>query len=177
MDRMGLKTGIKNFVKYKNFKAIMRNLSEHKTFKGKIPKNYTETVLKVRDLFLHQTIYDPIKYKCRPLNDIPEGTVIDQAFLGKYIDEDKLPKYVRGWLDKYTLEPREVFDPDVKRIKDGMRDNDITMSTFYYLKNKYDFTKKQTNDDNEEEKFDSNKQGKLNSDELLFFLFKLKISN
>ena len=132
IERMGLKTSIKNFVKYKNFKSIMSNLSSHHTFKGKIPKNYVETVLKVRDLFLYQTVYDPITYKCRPLNDIPEGTVVDQNFLGKYIDEDKLPKYVRGWLDKYTFEPREVLDPDVQRIKNAMRDNDITTGTFYY---------------------------------------------
>lgn len=161
MDRMGLKTGIKNFVKFKTFKGIMNHLMTHKTFKDKIPKNYVESVLKVRNLFLYQTVYDPFTRKCKPLNDLPSDFEVDQTFLGNFIPEDKIELYVKGLLNKYTMEPREIYDPDVKRIQDDMRNNDINQNTFYYLNKKFDFTKKQVEGkDDEEDKQEANRQGK-----------------
>lgn len=59
MERMGLKTGIKNFYKYKDLKGLMTFLKSHKKFKDRIPKHYFESVMKVHDLFLYQTVYCP----------------------------------------------------------------------------------------------------------------------
>ena len=163
MERMGLKTAIKNFAKYKNFDGMIRFLRSHKTFKERIPKNYFEAVRKVHDLFLYQTVYCPYTLKCRPLNDIPEGKEIDQAFLGPLIEPEYLQKYVKGHLNKYTMEDREIYDPDIKMIQSDMKGNSITMQTFYYLKEKYDFSNKdKQEDDSDEENNENNGQkGKL----------------
>lgn len=60
---------------------------------------------------------------------------------------------MKGHLDKYTLEDREIYDPDVSRIIKDMKDNSITMHTFYYLSKNYDFTKKdEIKEEQEEEK-------------------------
>lgn len=160
MERMGLKTGIKHFTKHKTFKGIMNHLKSHKKFKDRIPPNYEDAVEKVHDLFLYQTIYDPIANTCKPLNPLPPNYEPDQVFLGEYIESDKLDKYVKGHLNKYTLEDREMFDPDIKRIKMDMEGNDINLQTFYYLHQKYDFSKKKENpEDDEDKKIDDGHKG------------------
>lgn len=66
-------------------------------------------------------------------------------------------------MNKYTMEEREIYNPDVKRIQDDMKGNDITLNTFYYLNKDFDFTKKFTNteeDDKEEEKLEGGHKGK-----------------
>jgi hypothetical protein len=83
--------------------------------------------------------------------------------LGNFVDEEALPKYIKGLMNKYTMEEREIYNPDVKRIQDDMKGNDITLNTFYYLNKDFDFTKKFTNteeDDKEEEKLESGHKGK-----------------
>ena len=162
MERMGLKTGIKHFVKYKTFSNLLQFLRNHKKFKDRIPKNYSDAVNKVHNLFLYQTVYDPYTCKCRPLNNLSPKTKIHQSFLGNYIDEEVLPKYIKGLMNKYTMEEREIYNPDIKRIQADMKGNDITLNTFYYLNKDFDFTKKFANteeDDKEEDKLESAHKG------------------
>ncbi|CAI2364037.1 unnamed protein product [Moneuplotes crassus] len=151
MERMGLKTGIKNFAKHKNIESFFMFLRSHKKFKERIPKNYYECVKKVHDLFLYQTVYCPYTMKCKPLNPLPEGKEIDQNFCGEPIEEELIDKYVKGLLNKYTLEDREIYEPNVSRILKDMKDNTITTNTFYYLSKDFDFTKKETKVEDEEE--------------------------
>jgi exonuclease 1 len=158
MERMGLKTGIKNFAKHRTLNNLKGFLQSHKKFKERIPKNYFESVNKVHDLFMYQTVYDPITFKCKHLNDLPPNVEVDQEFLGAIIDEENLPKYVKGLLNKYTMEKREIYNPDVKRIQSDMKSNDITLNTFYYLNKDFDFTKKDS-ETPEEEKQDNSAQG------------------
>ena len=138
IDRMGLKTGIKQYTKFKSLHSIL----EVPKIKEKLPKFYEQTVEKVRDLFLYQTVYDPKEKIMKPLNPVPEDREIDQEFLGKYIDESILELYSQGLINKKTLEPRKPYEPDIKQIKMDMDGNDISVGTFYYLHSKYDFTKK-----------------------------------
>ena len=135
---MGLKTGIKQYTKFKSLHSIL----EVPKIKEKLPKFYEQTVEKVRDLFLYQTVYDPMEKIMKPLNPVPEDREIDQEFLGKYIDESILELYSQGLINKKTLEPRKPYEPDIKQIKMDMDGNDISVGTFYYLHSKYDFTKK-----------------------------------
>jgi 5'-3' exonuclease len=160
MERMGLKTGIKNFNKHKNLKGLISFLRNHKKFKDRIPKQYFESVMKVHDLFMYQTVYCPTTMTCRPLNTLDEGKEIDQNFCGKYVPEEHLPKYVKGGMNKYTMEEREIYDVDVKRIETDMKGNDVTHGTFYYLNEKYDLTNKRTEDSDEEDKLDHSTKGK-----------------
>jgi len=163
MERMGLKTGIKNFSKHKTLINLKQFLQKHKKFKDRIPKNYFESVDKVRDLFLYQTVYDPYTYKCRPLNDIPPNVKVDQSFMGEFVEAEHTAMYVKGHLNKYTMEEREIYNPDITRIEQDLRNNDITLHTFYYLNKDYDFTKKfdTSNEEDEEEKMESKNQGNL----------------
>ena len=162
IERMGLKTGIKNFGKHKNIEKLMKFLGTHKKFKERIPKHYYESVKKVHDLFLFQTVYCPYTLKCRPLNDLPEGKEVDQSFLGPMIDEEDIALYVKGHMNKYTMEERELYEPDVKRIQMDMKGNDITMNTFYYLSKDFDFTKKQKEDSDEDKKQEqANNKGEI----------------
>lgn len=157
---MGLKTGIKNFFKHKTLKNLIKFLQSHKKFKDRIPPHYFEAVEKVHGLFLHQTVYDPYSQKCCPLTPIPEGKEIDQSFIGNYVSEENLPKYIKGHLNKYTMEDREIYDPDISRIVQDMKGNDITLNTFYYLNKHYDFTKKAVENDSQHPQ-DSGHKGNL----------------
>jgi hypothetical protein len=91
-----------------------------------------------------------------------EGKQIDQNFCGKYIPEQHIPSYVKGGMNKYTMEEREVYDVDVKRIEMDMKGNDITHGTFYYLNEKFDLSNKRNDDDSDEEhKVDHSHKGKF----------------
>lgn len=162
IDRFGIKTGIKHFTKFKKIESIFADPK----VALKLPPHYLETVKKVKDLFLYQTVFDPESKELKSLNEIPEGKEVDQKFLGKYIDSEILDDYSKGLINKKTLEPRPAYDINISQIKRDMDGNDLTIGTFYYLLQKFDFTKKDEDEAKKREerlrkiKFDKGKHRK-----------------
>ena len=100
--------------------------------KDKVPFNYLEALNKVMTVFLYQTVYNPTTKQQTTLSKLPEGEVIDQEYIGPLIDQNILPDYVRGLMNKSTMEKRQTYGGviDFKILLDDFRTNNITDRSF-----------------------------------------------
>lgn len=101
---VGLKVALKAFEQHKTIEKVLEGMNAKK--KDKVPFNYLEALRKVMTVFLYQTVYNPMTNLLTSLSAVPEAVEIDQEFIGPHIDQNILPDYVKGLLNKSTMEKR-----------------------------------------------------------------------
>lgn len=60
----------------------------------------------MQQLFFYQTVYDPRTKKLASLEKIPDGVEVDAEYMGPEISSEILPDYIKGLLNKFTMEKR-----------------------------------------------------------------------
>ena len=100
IDRVGLKVVLKHLNKVDSCEKVVKELLGSKTMKDKVPAGYWESVQKVRQIFKHQTVYDPRSKSMVPLED---GDNIDFEYVGAKIADEDVLGYATGKLNYKTL--------------------------------------------------------------------------
>jgi hypothetical protein len=114
---------------------VLEALRKNKTFKDRISDEYIEKLKQVQQLFFYQTVYDPRNKKLVSLSVIPLDMEVDQEYLGPDIDEDVLPEYVNGLINKSTMLKRESYGGiiDFNKMLEDYRNNSINERSFVCL--------------------------------------------
>lgn len=131
IERMGLKSALKQFDEHKTFDEVMKNLEKHKTFKDKIPKGYKESLHKVSLLFNYQTVYDPRSKRLTQLQPVDPGVTLDMDYMGRHeVFERYLVEFTQGWVVRGTFEKRKRYTGqtviDMSKIRMDFARNEIS---------------------------------------------------
>ena len=59
IDKVGLKTVLKDHKKFGSCMGIVENWMQNKSMRDKIPEFYAQNIQKAITIFKHQTVYDP----------------------------------------------------------------------------------------------------------------------